>query len=130
MAAVTVCSDFEHYFARVWDECNYAVVWPFFGIGMKTDCFQSCGHCWASQICWHIEFCTLTAPPFRIWNRSAGVPSPLLTLFIVMLPSRWWSRRINIFKEMNIERKSLSNKNSIASKIILQKWRINWDILR
>ena len=29
------------------------------GIGMisrmKTDLFQSCGHCWVSQICWHIE---------------------------------------------------------------------------
>ena len=25
---------------------------------MKTDLFQSCGHCWVFQICWHIEsFC-------------------------------------------------------------------------
>ena len=24
--------NFEHYFASVWDECNCAVVWPFFGI--------------------------------------------------------------------------------------------------
>ena len=44
----------------VWDECNYAVVWAFFGIAslwdwMKTDLFQSCGHCWLFQICWHIE---------------------------------------------------------------------------
>ena len=40
--------NFEHYLASVWDECNCAVVWalPFFGIGMKTDLFQSCGHCW------------------------------------------------------------------------------------
>ena len=34
---------------------------PFFGIGMKTDLFQSCGHCCVFQICWHIE-CT-TEPP-------------------------------------------------------------------
>ena len=27
----------EHYFASVWHECNCAVVWTFFGIGMKTD---------------------------------------------------------------------------------------------
>ena len=27
----------------------------FFGTGMKTDLFQCCGHCWAFQICWHIE---------------------------------------------------------------------------
>ena len=29
--------DFEHYFASMWNECNCAVVWTFFGIGMKTD---------------------------------------------------------------------------------------------
>ena len=33
---------------------------PFFGIGMKTDLFQSCGHCWVFQICWHIECSTST----------------------------------------------------------------------
>ena len=53
--------NFEHYFASVWDECRCAVVWAFFGIGMKTDLFQSCGHCWVFQICWHIECSTLTA---------------------------------------------------------------------
>ena len=39
-----------------------------------------------SQICWHIECSTLTASSFRIWNSSAGIPSPPLTLLIVMLP--------------------------------------------
>ena len=29
--------DFEHYFASVWDECNYAVVWTFFGIAFLCD---------------------------------------------------------------------------------------------
>ena len=42
--------NFENYFTSVWDEGNCVVVWaflalPFFGIGMKTDLFQSCGHC-------------------------------------------------------------------------------------
>ena len=46
--------NFEHYFASMWDECNCAVVWAFFGIGMKTDLFQSCGHCWVFQIFWHM----------------------------------------------------------------------------
>ena len=36
--------NFEHYFTGLWDECNCVVVWAFFGIGMKTDLFQSCGH--------------------------------------------------------------------------------------
>ena len=59
---------------------------PFFGIGMKTDLFQSCGHCWVFQICWHIECSTLTASSFRIWNSSTGIPSSPLALFVVMLP--------------------------------------------
>ena len=82
--------NFEHYFTRVWDECSCAVVWAFlalsfFGIGMKTDLFQSCGHCWVFQICWHIECSALTASSFRIWNSSTGMPSPPLALFVVML---------------------------------------------
>ena len=75
----------------VWDGCNCVVVWTslvllFFGLGMKTDLFQSCGHCWVFQICWHIECSIFTASSFRIWNSSTGIPSPLLALFIVMLP--------------------------------------------
>ena len=56
------------------------------GIEMKTDLFQSCGHCWVFQICWHIEFSTFTASSFRIWNSSAGIVAPPLALFVVMLP--------------------------------------------
>ena len=53
---------------------------------MKTDLFQSCGHCWVFQICWHIECSTFTASSFKIWNISTGIPSPPLALFVVMLP--------------------------------------------
>ena len=52
---------------------------------MKTDVFQSCGHCWVFQICGHIECSTFTASSFRIWNSSTGIPSPQLALFLVML---------------------------------------------
>ena len=51
---------------------------------MKTDHFQSCGHCWVFQICWHIECSTFTASSFRIWNSSTEIPSPPLALFVVM----------------------------------------------
>ena len=80
--------DFEHYLASMWNEHNCAVVLtlPFFGIGMKTDVFQSCGHCWVFQICWHIECSTFRASSFRIWNSSARIPSPLLALFVVIFP--------------------------------------------
>ena len=52
---------------------------------MKTDLYQSCGHCWVFQIYWHIECSTLTASSFRIWNSSMGIPSPPPALFVVML---------------------------------------------
>ena len=53
---------------------------------MKTELFQSCGHCWVFQICWHIECSTFTTSSFRIWNSSTGILSPPLDLFVVMLP--------------------------------------------
>ena len=110
----TDLENFERYFASMWYECNCAVVWhclslglewkltfssfgiafgiaflwelPFFGIRMKTDLFQSCGHCWVFQICWHIECSIFTASSFRIWNSSTGIPPPPLAWFVVMLP--------------------------------------------
>ena len=71
--------------ATVW-KFEHSLALPFFGIGMKTDLFQSCGHCWVFHICWHIECSTFTASSFRIWSSSTGIPSPPLALFIVMLP--------------------------------------------
>ena len=53
---------------------------------MKSDLFQSYGHCCNLQICWHIECSTLTASSFRIWNSSTRIPSPPLALFVVILP--------------------------------------------
>ena len=46
---------------------------------MKTDLFQSCGHCWVFQICWHIECSTFTVSSSRIWNSSTveGNGTPL-----------------------------------------------------
>ena len=86
-----VLENFEHYFTSMWDEYNCVVVWALFGIGFlwdwnENDLFQSCGHCWVFQICWHIECSTFTASSFRIWNCSPGIPSPPLALLIVMLP--------------------------------------------
>ena len=79
--------NFEHYFTSVWDECNCAVVWAFFGIafslGLEWILFQPCGHCWIFQICWHIES-SFTASSFRIWNSSTGISSSPLAFLIVM----------------------------------------------
>ena len=59
---------------------------PFFGIEMKTDLFQFCGHLWVFQICWHIACSTLTASSIRILNSWAEIPSLPLSLLIVLLP--------------------------------------------
>ena len=74
--------------AIVWFKHSLAL--PFFGIRMKTVLFQSCGHCWVFQICWHIECSTFTASSFRIWNSSTGILSPPQALFWVMLPKAHW----------------------------------------
>ena len=78
-------------FASVWDKCNCAVVWTFFGIAFLWDWnenwpFPVCGHCWVFQICWHVVCSTLTTSSFRIWSSSTGIPSLWLALFVVMLP--------------------------------------------
>ena len=65
---------------------EHSLALPFFGVEMKTDLFQSWGHCWVFQICLHNECNTLTASSFRIWNSSTGTPSPPLALFLIMLP--------------------------------------------
>ena len=101
--------NFEHYFTSVWDECNCAVVWAFFGIGMTTDLFQSCGHCWVFQICWHIECSTFTVLSFRIWTSSTGIPSLPLALFIVMLP------KVHL--------------TSHSRCLVLGEWSYHWDYL-
>ena len=56
---------------------------PFFSIGMKTDLFQSFGHCRFPNLL-HTECSTSAAASFRIWNSSTEMPSPPLALFIVM----------------------------------------------
>ena len=56
---------------------EHSLTLPFFGIGMKTDLFQSCGHCWVFQICWHTECSTFTASSFRIWNSSTGMKTSI-----------------------------------------------------
>ena len=52
--------------AILW-QYEHCLVLLFLEIGMKTYLCHSCGHCWAFQVCWHIECSTLTAPSFRIW---------------------------------------------------------------
>ena len=88
---------FEHYLASMWNEHSRIVVWTFFDTGMKTDIFQSCGHCWVFQICGHVECSSFTVSSFRIWNSSTGIPSPPLALFILMLPEAHLTSHFRMF---------------------------------
>ena len=77
--------NFEHYFASVWNECNCAVVWTFFGIAFFGDWNEN----WPFPVLWPLLsfpnllaywVSTFTASFFRIWNSSTGIPSPPLAL--------------------------------------------------
>ena len=82
--------NFEHFFASLrWVQLcsSLNILWHCLSLGLewKPDLFQSSGHCLVFQICWHIECSTLTASSFRIWNSSAGILSPPLAFFMVVL---------------------------------------------
>ena len=65
--------NFEHYFTSMWDECNCAAVWAFsgiaFGIGMKTELFQSCSH-WVFQLLtyWVQHFHSIIFQALKLFN--------------------------------------------------------------
>ena len=103
---------------------------------MKTDLFQSCGHCWVFQICWHIEHSTFTASSFRIWNSSTGIPSPPPALFLVMLPkahltshsrmsgSRWVTTPTRLFGSLRPFLHSSSVRTSYSCHLFLISYAI------
>ena len=72
--------NFEHYFASVWDKCNYAVVWAFFDIAFLWDWNEN----WPFPVLWPLLSCPNLLAYwvqhshniiFRIWKSSAGIPS-------------------------------------------------------
>ena len=66
----------------------HSLVLCFLGTEMRIDLFQSCGHCWVFQICWHNECKTLMGLSFKDLNCSAGISLyPLALLTAVLLPS-------------------------------------------
>ena len=74
----------------MWDECNCAIVWAFFGIAFLWDWNEN----WHFPVLWPLlsfpnlltywvqQFHSII---FQDWNSSTGIPSPPLTFFIVML---------------------------------------------
>ena len=92
--------NFEHYFPSVWDECYCVIVWAFFGIAFLLDWLEN----WPFPVLWPLlSFPNLLAYWVQHFHSiifqdliySAGIPSPPLALFIVMLPkarltSQYW----------------------------------------
>ena len=57
--------NFEHYFVSVWDECNCAIVWTFFGIAFLWD------ENWPFPVLWpRLSFLNLLA----YWVQLSGLP--------------------------------------------------------
>ena len=64
-------------------ESRLNFLWLCLSLGLvKSDLFPVCDHCWVSKFAG-----VLNASSFRIWKSSTGIPSPLLALFVVMLPT-------------------------------------------
>ena len=69
---------------------NCTTIWAFFGIALLWDWNEN----WPFPVLWPLlSFpnllayrAQLIASSFRIWNSSAGIPSPPPALFVVMLP--------------------------------------------
>ena len=83
--------NFEHYFASRWDECNCAVAWiflalPFLGTGMKTDLSSPVSTAELSNFAGILSAGLSQHHFFRVWNSTAGIQSPQLAMFVVMLP--------------------------------------------
>ena len=59
--------DFEHYFASVWNECNWAVAWTFFGIALVWNWNEN----WPVPVLWPLlSFPNLLAYWVQHFHRS------------------------------------------------------------
>ena len=78
--------NFEHYFISIWDECNCAVVWAFFGIAFLWDWNEN----WPLK--WYIfPFLLSFSLPFssQLFVRP---PQTAILLFCISFPWGWsWS---------------------------------------
>ena len=75
-----ILKDFEHSQGSMWKKHNYIVVWTFFDIVLLWDWNENRPFpvLWPLLSFPNTEWSTLIASSFRIWNSSAGIPSPPL----------------------------------------------------
>ena len=116
----------EHYLASMWDECNCAVVWAFFGIAFLWDWNEY----WPFPVLWptaefskFAECSTLTTSSFRIWNNSVGIPSRAIhTQLLLSLLCRNESL---VSEEHNHNLDEWRDSYTLGSQILALKY-INW----
>ena len=74
---------FEHYFVSVWDECNYVVLWAFFGISFLWEWNEN----WPFPVLWPLlSFPNLLAYWVQRLKQLNWNSITSLTLFVVMFP--------------------------------------------
>ena len=69
---------------KEWDMTEWLSLSLFFGIGMKTDLFQSCGLSFPNFLAY---LSAVVSQHHLLGFEITGIPSPSLALFVVMLPT-------------------------------------------
>ena len=82
-----ILEDFEHNLTSMRNECNCSVIRTIFGAAFLRHLNENWPFSvlWLLLSCLNLLACWVQHFRTRIWNYSAGIPSPPLTLFIVML---------------------------------------------
>ena len=86
---------------------------PFFGIGMKIDLLQYCGHYWVFQICWHIECSSLTASSFTSNTRASR--------FLIWRRITIYTHRVQDIGSLTVEKDKLFSKIAFGELSDLEK---------
>ena len=77
--------NFEHYFASVWDECNCAVIWTFFGIAFLWDWNEN----WPFPVLW----------PLLSFHVLKSYHTEIFCILILSFNEKsWWYFQINTCK--------------------------------
>ena len=117
--------NFEHYFTSVWDECNCAVVWAFFGIAFLWDWSEN----WPFPVLWPLlSFPNLLAYwvqrfhsiifqdlKWLNWNSITSIRSVCSDAFYSQVSIKEWMDEENFVKPYG--RVLLSNKNVCSTNI-------------
>ena len=97
--------NFKHCFARMWDECNCAVVWTFFGIALCWD--------WPFLVLWALlSFPNLLASIDRI-GEGSGTPLQYSCLENPMGRGAWWAAIYGVAQSQTRLKRLSSSSSSI-----------------